>query len=51
MRISSRRDHAALAGAPQTGVQPEIVQLEQNPFFAIPDRAEANERENSLTLL
>ena len=40
---SSHQDHAALAGAPQTGIQPEIVQLARNPFFTTPDRAEANE--------
>lgn len=30
----------ALAGAPQTGVQPEIVQPERKPFFLTPDRAD-----------
>jgi hypothetical protein len=38
-----------LAGAPQTGVQPEIVQPEGNPFFPTPDRAEANEEDGRAT--
>ena len=42
-RISSHQDHTGLVGAPQTGVQPEIVQTERNPFVPTPDRAEANE--------
>ena len=41
---SSHQDHAALAGAPRTGVQPEIVQPEQNPFFPTPERAEEDGR-------
>jgi hypothetical protein len=41
-RRSSDRNHAALVGAPQTGVQPEIVQPERNPA---PDRAEASEED------
>ena len=42
-RRSSHQDHAALAGAPQTGAQPEIIQAERNLLFPTPDRAEANE--------
>ena len=42
-RRSSHQDHAAPAGAPQTGIQPEIVRPARNPLFPTPDRAEANE--------
>jgi hypothetical protein len=40
--MSSHQDHAGLVGAPQTGIQPEIMQTEWNPFVLTPDRAEVN---------
>ena len=46
---SSHQDHAALAGAPQTDVHPEIAQPERIPFCPTPDRAEANEEDGRTT--
>jgi hypothetical protein len=40
--MSSHQDHAGLVGALQTGVQPKIMQTEQNLFVLTPDRADVN---------
>jgi len=45
-RLSNQQEHAGLAGGLRTGVQPEMLQTERNPFVPTPDRAESTDDES-----